>query len=130
MRLRETGSFHGEFSSADASSLTEANGRFALYLGGQAAAYTLQSDDHVVITEIIISTITALTLTVYDGADATVAAGEKIAHVILAANSQPVIIKLSTPRVCQRGIYPKVDTSASGQVDVTINGYISGPGPR
>jgi hypothetical protein len=118
---------HGYFTSADASALTEANARILLYPGGSSTALTVGTTDYVLVTGINILTAGALTVTVYDGADATPAAGEIIAKVTVNGN---LCIPLETPYICQKGTWPKVLTSASGQTDVTIRGSVTGVAPH
>lgn len=120
-----TGSLvHGEFSSADASGLSEPNSRILLYGAGSTTAVTLDSNDNVVITDVfVLCGATGLTVTVYDGANNTVAAGETIVKGTFSANGG-VAMNLSAPHVCQKGTWPKVLTSAAGQIDVAIKGYI------
>ena len=116
--------FHGEFSSADASALSEANSRLSLYPPGSTSAITLASTDQVLITDIKVGVgATALTVTVYDGADATAGAGEVIdkgGYAVNTSQSQNRVIG----HYCQAGTYPKVKTSAAGQVDVILTGII------
>lgn len=115
---------HGEFYSADASALNEANSRILLYGAGSTTAITLDSNDNVVITDIkVMVGATGLTVTVYDGANNTVAAGEVIAKGLYSANNGEVS-NFAAPHVCQKGTWPKVLTSASGDVFVYIKGYI------
>lgn len=115
---------HGEFSSADASALTEANARILLYGAGSTTAVTLAATDHVIITDLkILCGATGLTVTVYDGANNTAGAGEVIAKGTYAANGGEAN-NYSAPHVCQAGTWPKVLTSGAGQVDVSIKGYI------
>lgn len=116
--------FHGEFSSADASGLTEANSRFTLY-GPLKTAVTLDSNDVVQVTGVLIAAPTNAFITkVYDGADNVVDAGETIARVNTTAANPCVAWTDGVPHFCQKGTYPKVITSGAGQVDVTIRGYI------
>lgn len=124
--------FHGEFTSADASGLSEANSRFALYTAGNTpAAITLAANERVVITDIFVLVgATGLTVTLYDGANNSVAAGERILLGTFAANGG-VSSSLQTPHFCQKNAdtgtpvgYPKVKTSGAGQIDATIRGYI------
>lgn len=115
---------HGEFSSSDASALTEANSRILLYGAGSTTAATLTSTDYVVISSLVIVAGAALTVTVYDGSDATVGAGEVVCKGNLAANGV-VAHTLPVPHTCQAGTWPKVKTSGAGQVDVTLQGYIT-----
>lgn len=118
--------FHGEFTSADASALSEENSRFALYLNkGTAAktALTLASNEQVVITDIFVLAGAALTVTLYDGANNTPAAGERILLANFSANGGCSSI-LHTGHACLGGTYPKVKTSGAGQIDATIRGYI------
>lgn len=127
----ETGRiFHGEFTSADASALSEANSRFTLY-DSSKNAITLAADEQVVITDLdIVVGATGLTVTVYDGANNTVVAGERVMLGTFAANGG-ISSHLKTPHYCRGNAstsspegYPKVKTSASGQVDATIRGFI------
>lgn len=113
--------FHGEFSSADASGLSEANSRFTLFEPRQKGSISLGSSDVVAITDIVVTTNTSLTVTIYDGANNSVASGETLAKVILSGTG---VIKFTTPKQCQKGTYPKVLTNTSGQVDVQISGFI------
>jgi hypothetical protein len=120
--------FHGEFSSADASALTEANSRFTLYGGSSTSALTLTSKSVVQIAELVVSVgATPLAVTVYDGTDNVAGAGEKIIKVNAAANSGLGWTRQS-PHYCQQGAggipYPKVVASAAGQVDAVISGFI------
>jgi hypothetical protein len=114
---------HGEFSSADASALTEANSRFSIYGAGEASAVTLGSTDVVVITHLhLMVGSTALTATVYHGSDATADAGE-----VVVTGDYPANGGLHGPvglHVCKTGTYPKVKTSAAGSVKVQFHGHI------
>lgn len=114
--------FHGEFTSSDASGLSEANSRFTLYDTGKNAI-ALASNDQVVITDYLIVAGSALTVQLYDGADTTVSAGERIAQGNLAANGG-VSKTFHTPHYVKQATYPKVKTSGAGQVDVIIQGVI------
>ena len=118
--------FHGEFTSADASALNEANSRFTLYGNqGQTAktGITLAANEQVVITDIQLWSVAAVTVQLYDGANNSVAAGEKIFHAPMTANGH-VEQSLTTPHYCLEGSCPKVKTSGAGQVDVLIRGVI------
>jgi beta-lactamase superfamily II metal-dependent hydrolase len=118
-------SLHGEFTSTDASGLTEPNSRALLYGDGSTSAITLATTDQVVITSVLISVgASGIKVSVYDGADNTVDAGEKIAVASVGANGF-VNYTLPVPHRCQVGTWPKVKTSASGQVDVTLHGYLT-----
>lgn len=118
--------FHGEFTSADASALSEANSRFALYqtVAGTRSAIALGVSDQVVITDIdIVVGGTGLTVTLYDGDNNTVAAGERILLGTFAANGG-ISAHLQVPHYCLTQSYPKLKASAAGQVDATIRGHI------
>ncbi|MGF1582376.1 MAG: hypothetical protein ACFCD0_23875 [Gemmataceae bacterium] len=126
MGIFDAGSpFHGEFSSTDASSLSEANARFTLYKAGKAGndSFTLSSDQQVVITDIQIMASVALTLTLFDGADSVSTSGEIVAQGDFGAGGG-LTISLQTPHFCQKGTYPKVATDAAGQIDAFIHGVI------
>lgn len=119
--------FHGEFSSADASALSEANSRFALYPAGSTSALTLAANERVVITDVAVVTGAALTVTLYDGADTTASGGEQILKGSFAANGG-ISSALAVPHYGQTASYPKVKTSGAGQIDVTIRGVIERTG--
>lgn len=124
---------HGEFSSADASALSEPNSRIGLYKGGSIktdSVLVLGATDKVFISSLLIAVgATALTVTIYDGSDNAVDAGEVIAVVVLAVNSTVAIDWTQTPRrgpIGAGGIpFPKVKTSAGGQVYVTLLGTVA-----
>ncbi len=114
--------YHGEFSSADASALSEANSRFALYPPGDVNAITLGANDYVWITDITITAGAGVTVTVYDGADNSVAAGERIfkGGVLTSTTIYP---NYTVGHCCQKGTWPKV-VAGAGQVDIQIRGTI------
>lgn len=114
---------HGEFTSADARALTEANARFTLYRAG--STYTLTSTDVVVVCSLQLSTVTAMTVQVYDGANNSVAAGENIFRAVVAANANEVGAYFGdAPHVCQAGTHPKVISDTAGQIYAKFTGYI------
>ena len=116
--------FHGEFASADASALTEANGRLTLYGAGSTDALTLGANDQVTITDIDVSVgASALEVRVYDGANNADGGGEVVCRFNLPVNGS-AFRTLASPHVCQKGTYPKVITSGAGAVDAIIHGYI------
>jgi hypothetical protein len=115
--------FHGEFSSANASSLTEAQERFTLYSAGSNNSITLASTDMVVITDVFIYAAASMKVTVFDGSGANPSAGNYILQGTLAANTV-AFPSLNTPHYCAVGTYPHVQTSTSGQIDVYIHGII------
>lgn len=115
---------HGEFASADASALTESNSRAALYPQASATALTLAATDTAVVHSLVVSSAGAnLTVTVYDGADATVDVGEVIWRGVVPTNTTQHAV-LSVPHRCQAGTYPKVKASGAGQVYVNLSGYV------
>jgi hypothetical protein len=117
---------HGEFSSSDASGLSEVNSRFALYGGGATTALTLGTNDVVYVTGLIIACGSSpLTVSIYDGANNVVDAGEMIARATLAGGTTSVIDWTQSPHKCQLSSYPKVKTSGAGQIDVVLNGTIN-----
>ena len=115
--------FHGEFSSTDASGLSEPNARFTLYGAGSVSAITLSANDYVHITSVVIVTGATISTQVYDGANNTVDAGEQVVKASTVANA-PFYSAGPVQHVCQVGTYPKVKTSGAGQVDVCIRGTI------
>lgn len=117
--------FHGEFASADASALTEANGRILLYGPGSTTAITLAATEQVIITSAAVSVgAAALEVRIYDGANNADAAGEVVLRVNLPINGS-VAHTITPGHVCQVGSWPKVITSGAGAVDVVIHGYIT-----
>jgi hypothetical protein len=116
---------HGDFSSADASALTETAARILLYGPDSTVAITLAATDWVVVSDISIAVgATALTVTVYDGVNNAAAAGEIILRATVPAGITHTI-QLATPHYCKIGTWPKVITSAAGQVDVTLHGTLT-----
>lgn len=116
--------FTGVFSSADASALNEANSRFTLYTVGSSTALVLAANERVVITDLAVVVGSALAVTVYDGADAIVDAGEVILKGSFGTNGG-ISQNLQVPHygsACQS--YPKVKTGGAGQVDAVIRGVI------
>lgn len=122
MSLNLDNPFHGEFASADASALSEPNARITMY-GRDKNVITLLSTDIVVITDIVTCAGAALTVTLFDGADATPDAGEIIEQGDWSANGG-VREGAVTPHYCKVGTYPKVKTSGAGAVKVGIRGHI------
>lgn len=116
--------FHAEFSSADASApANEAAARMTLYGAGSTTALTLGSNDNVVVTDAKVMVGAALTVTVYDGADAAADAGEVVTTGAYPANGGEAQ-NFSAPHVCQKGTYLHVRTDAAGAVRVQCRGYI------
>mgnify|MGYP006921324098 CR=1 FL=1 len=116
--------FHGEFSSADATALSEANARFALYGQGGTTALALNANDYVMISQITVSSAATTALAqVYDGADNVVDAGEEVHGGIVPTNST-VNVPILSPHCCQKGTYPKFKASAAGNVRAQIRGTI------
>jgi len=124
----KTKPFHGEFSSADASNLSEEASRLTLYeLGGSGTTtISLADDDEVVITSCSMSTTAiggSIILQLFDGPDSSLSVGELIARGVV-TTSVMAYQTLPVPHICRAGTYPKVKASGSGQVDVIIHGYI------
>lgn len=119
--------FHGSFGSADASGLSETNSRVALYPMRSTSAITLDSTDVVAITDFVITVGGTIRVQIYDGSDNSVGAGEEITELVLAANTSGSH-HLRTPHECQAGTYPKIKTNASGDVQVTMHGFIERAG--
>lgn len=115
----------GEFSSADASALSEPNSRFALYGQGSATALTLGTNDYISIQQITVSSAATTALVqVYDGPDATVDAGEEMHGGIVPTNSTVNVGPFPVVKTCQKGTYPKVKASAAGAVRVQFTGIV------
>ncbi len=115
--------FHGEFSSADASALTEPNSRVTLY-DTAGVAITLASTEQVVITDVTVIVGVDLAVDLYDGANNVPAAGEYVWRGSMLAASQSASYQFKTAHYCATGTYPKVKTGGAGQVDVIIHGFI------
>ena len=123
MPVAKGSAVHGEFSSSNASSLTEPQSRITLYGPASTSAVTLGASDYVVVTDVVITTGTSLTVTIFDGADATPDAGEVIYKGTVNGTAQ--FSALLTPHYCQVGTWPHVKTSGSGQVDVVLRGTLT-----
>lgn len=119
--------FHAEFSSADASALSEPASRFTLYQNGKTTTLTLAATDVCVVCDLIVRVgASGLTVNIYDGADNSPDPGEKIFSGAMAANTGDDGLP-GFAHFCQPGTYPKVKTSAAGQIDVIARGYIRTP---
>jgi hypothetical protein len=117
--------FHGEFSSADASALNEANSRVLLYGPSSTTAITVGATDVVVVTGISVRVgATGMVATVYDGADNAPAAGEILHKGTYPASGAPHVESLINSHFCQVGTWPKVKGSVAGQIDVVLRGYV------
>lgn len=126
--LQQGKPFHGEFSSADATALSEEDSQFTLYDTAKNVI-TLANNDQVLITDLIVANNTgfnSVQFTVYDGSDNSAGAGEKIYHANMddAATSNPITMHFPVPHYCRVGTYPKMKTNLSGQVDAIIRGVI------
>ncbi len=117
------GQVHGEFTSADASALTELLSRITLYHPVTKAAVSIDAGDVLVITDLQLVVGAAITVTVYDGADATPAAGEVICRGNFGANGG-VDASFRTPHYCKQATWPKVKGGAAGQIDVSLRGRV------
>jgi len=124
--------FHGYISSANASApADESAARIPLYAAGTNTAIVIAATEHAVITDVTTSSIAALVAWVFDGAvtnDNVVDAGETVAvrsHSSLQGGGG---FSFKTPHVCAVGTYPKFKTSATGQVYLSVHGYIAATG--
>ncbi len=111
--------FHGELSSADASTPAA----ITLYGPRSVAPVTVGPNDFVIITDILIVAGADLVVTLFDGADTTPDAGEVIAKGSFPENGG-ASCSLQTPHICQTGTTVKVKAGGAGQVDVTIRGKV------
>lgn len=125
--------FHGEFDSADAHAPgSESAARMTLFGAYQTSpalptGLTLGTTDIVIITDIAVNVgASGLVVQVFDGGAASPGAGNLIAKYTLAANGTANWSR-HVGHYCQKGSYPKVLTSAAGQVDVLISGFIYTP---
>ena len=123
--------FHGEFASGDASApALETDARIKLYKEGTATEITaLGINDQVIITDYNSQLASTVTVSMFFGATKAVTAGNLVHKVGHAASGQSQIsVSFSTPYkgpVGAGGIpWPKILTSAAGQVDVQIRGTI------
>lgn len=114
----------GEFSSADAraATLTETTARVSLYQDGTTTAVTLAATDRVVITGFSVGGAANMTVEIYGGSDDTVDAGESLIFTRITAAIGSYATNLNI--TCMAGTYPKVETSAAGQVDLVLYGYV------
>lgn len=109
--------FHGRLSSADAS----AGATIPLFdSGGNSRA--VAATEVVSVTDIIVSTSAALSITIGFGA---LTGGLIVAKVVTTSTSLTYVINLETPWVGPRGVAPLAQTSAAGQVDIQIVGTIA-----
>lgn len=116
--------FHGEFSSSDASALSEANARLTLYGASSTTALTLNANDVVQVDSLTISSAgTNLTITIFDGADGSAGAGEVILAAVVPTNNT-ITPYMAVPHYCQKGTYPKVAASAAGAIKVQMQGTV------
>lgn len=115
---------HGDFSSADASALAETAARILLYGSDSTTAITVTATEWVIVSDLTIAVgATALTVTIYDGVNNAAAAGEIITKVTISAGTSHTV-SFNVPHYCKAGTWPKVLTSAAGQVDVSLHGTI------
>lgn len=119
--------FSGYFTSATPTALSEANSRFTTKyrneVTGDMAAIVLGADDFFEITDVSVISAAATIVTVYDGADATVDAGEQIAVVRNTTNVLQGHPQFLTPHRCTKATYPKVKGSVDTATEVLIHGY-------
>src|SRR6185295_15939538 len=99
---------------------------FTLYSVNSKTSFTIGATDKIFITDLWIWSVAAVVVNVYDGADNTVDAGEKIIGTTSAVTANwnayfPFVVAFG----CQTGTYPKVKAGA-GQIDVLIRGFIGG----
>src|SRR5207248_11701140 len=125
MAIAKGAPFHGEFSSADATALTEPTSRVLLYVAGTTTAITLLATDFVCITDIVIVCASGMVVTLYDGADTPVGAGEVIVKGTFGANGGVSQTGLLTPHYCQVGTWPKLKSTVGAQVDCYLHGNIN-----
>jgi hypothetical protein len=114
----------GEFSSADARAVTlnESQARFTLYVDGSTSTVTLNATDRVIINTICAAVGATMSVEIYDGSDDTVDAGESLIFLRGGTAFGPFGTNLDI--ACKVGTYPKVETSALGQVDVVFTGVV------
>jgi len=118
--------FHGEFTSTDATELSETGQRFTMYRSQGATvktAVTLAANEQVVITDIFLHCELAMTVWVFDGANNTPNNGESILRSSFAINSG-CGFQLNVPHYCLQGTYPKLKTSTAAKIDAIIRGFI------
>ncbi len=122
--------FHAEFYSADASApANEAAARMTLYEAGTGTEITLAADDQVCLTSVSGASLVTMAAHVFDGDDEDVDAGEIVTRFEFVSVAVWHNLIANVPFVCRPGSYPKVRSSAIGQVDVFATGYIRRPNP-
>lgn len=115
---------HGEFSASDASAVDATTSKVTLYGPGGTTALTLNANDYVHVSALTVGSAgTNLLVQVFDGGDATADAGELIWAGYVPTNST-VAVQFPDPHVCQKGTYPRVKASATGQVYVQLKGVV------
>lgn len=110
-------SFHGRLSSADASA-----GVTIPLFNADGSSRTVAATETVTITDIIVSTSAALSVTLGFG---NLAAGLIVAKVVTTSTSLTYILNFVTGFVGPRTVAPLIQSSAAGQVDVQIIGTLS-----
>lgn len=108
-----------ELSSADITTAAA----LILYTVGKAVR-VLAGTEQLFITDIVISSATAMTVDVYDGTGAAPAAGERVVNVVTSATIGSIVSNQGTPIPCKRGVTPKAKASAAGQITITGTGFI------
>ena len=108
----------GEIASADAS----AGVSFTLY-DGNGVAVTLGSTERILISDIDLSSDTAMRAEVFFGADATVDDGERLFAAYFGANGG-ASKSFTQPEYVPAGRTPRLRTSASGNIRAIFNGVI------
>jgi hypothetical protein len=115
--------FHGELVSADAS----AGAAMTLYGESSATSITLDTNDVLAVTNVTIVCGAALTVTVFDGANQALGAGETICAGDFAANGG-INAAYDPPHKCQKGTGINVLASGAGAVKVQVKGWVKRKG--
>lgn len=127
MASRKETPIWGSFESSDARTLDEPTSRLTLYkmVDDVPTAVTLAADDIVEISDLHAYVTTTMIVSVYDGADNVVGAGELISKLSLSTlGANDVPMSFETPHKCSIGTYPKVITTLAGVVAVQLRGNL------
>lgn len=120
--------FRGEFTAVDPSTQvlnTEPGHRFSLFVAGSTVAITLATGDRAMISDWVITSASADTFYIYDGADINADVGERLVTVRTVAGELTLTKSMQTPIVCQSASYPKmIGLTTASNVSASIYGVV------